>query len=329
VYGSLYLPATDLLRNHSVVLAVTAYGNIALTEANLLYADQSRRSTWALGAFQTPRYRYDQSLADQGLIVTSYERFFGGLVGVRHPLDRFLYAQGDLRVGGTDYFLYGDSEDLVAAAGLLDLWGERNVENRFQTELSGRLGYDTIRYHPFTGPIAGRSLLLQATLGTQEPFHDVVYGSARIDASQYLPLIGSANLFVRGSAGTSLSGEYATYFFLYSFETLRGVPFGDPAFLLGRHFVYGTTELQVPLDPILDLFLASNIEGIAALDAGSVSDELLGVLNRPVLDGVLGANFIFGPLAIKLHFAYPFDLGEAPRPAQGWVTNLSFGWLYQ
>ena len=53
------------------------------------------------------------------------------------------------------------------------------------------------------------------------------------------------------------------------------------------------------------------------------------VLNRPVLDGVLGANFIFGPLEIKLHFAYPFDLGDVPRPAEGWVTNLSFGWLYQ
>ena len=35
------------------------------------------------------------------------------------------------------------------------------------------------------------------------------------------------------------------------------------------------------------------------------------------------------PLEIKLHFAYPFDLGKVPRPAEGWVTNLSFGWLYQ
>jgi hypothetical protein len=329
VYGSLYLPASDLLRNHSLVLAVTAYGHIALTEANLLYADQSGRTTLGFGAFQTPRYRYDQSLADQGLVITSYERFFGGLMGVRHPLDRFVYAQGDLRVGGTDYFLYGDSRDLVEAAGLLDLWGERNVENRFQTEFSGRLGYDTIRYDPFTGPIAGRSLLLQGTLGTQQPFHDVVYGSARVDASQYLPLIGSANFFLRGSVGASLPGDYATYFYLYSFETLRGVPFGSPAFLLGRHYAYGTAELQVPLDPILDLFLASNIEGIAAVDAGSVSDDLPGVLGTPVVDGVLGANFIFGPLEIKLHFAYPFDLGDVPRPAQGWVTNLSFGWLYQ
>jgi hypothetical protein len=98
---------------------------------------------------------------------------------------------------------------------------------------------------------------------------------------------------------------------------------------LGRHFVYGTAELQVPLDPILDFFLASNIEGIAAIDAGSVSDKLADVMDRPVVDGVLGTNFIFGPLEIKLHFAYPFDLGKAPRPADGWVTNLSFGWLYQ
>jgi hypothetical protein len=328
LYGSLYVPASDLLRNHSLVIAVTAWGNIALTEANLLYADQSGRSTWALGAFQTPRYRYDQSLADQNLVITSYERFFGGLVGLRHPLDRFLYAQGDLRVGGTDYFLYGDSADIVAAAGLLDLWGERNVENRFQTEATARLGYDTIRYDPFTGPIAGRSLLLQTTLGAQ-PFDDVVYGTARIDASQYLPIIGSANLFLRGSAGASLPGDYASWFYLYSFETLRGVPFGNPTFLLGRHFLYGTAELQVPLDPILNFFLASNIEGIAALDAGSVSDKLADVVDHPVLDGVLGANFIFGPLEIKLHFAYPFDLGKAPRPADGWVTNLSFGWLYQ
>jgi hypothetical protein len=329
LFGALYLPASDRLRNHSLVLSVTAYGSLELTEAYLLYADQSRRSTWGFGPFQTPRYRYDQSLADQGLVVSSYERFFGGLASVRQPLDRFLYAQGDLRVGGTDYFLFGDSAEIVADAGLLELWGERNVDNRFQAEVGARIGYDTIRYHSFTGPIAGRSLLLQATLGTQQPVHDVVYGTARIDADQYVPIVGSANLFLRGGAGASLPGPYATWFYLYSFETLRGVPFGDPAFLLGRHFLYGTAELQVPLDPILDLFLASNVEGVLGVDAGSVSDELAEVLGQPVLDGVLGANFIFGPLEIKLHFAYPFDLGDVPRPSEGWVTNLSFGWLYQ
>jgi hypothetical protein len=328
LFGQLYVPATDRLRNHSLVLALTAYGSLELTEAYLLYADQSHRATWGFGPFQTPRFRYDRSLAPEGLIVSSYERFFGGLASVRQPLDRFLYVQGDLRVGGTDYFLFGDSVETVAAADLLTTWGERNADNRFQAEIGARIGYDTIRYHSFTGPIAGHSLLLQTTLGTQ-PFDDVVYGTARIDADQYVPIAGSANLFLRGGAGASLPGPYSTWFYLYSFETLRGVPFGDPEFLLGRHFLYGTAELQVPLDPIVDLFLASHIEGVAGVDAGSVSDELVDVLGRPVLDGVLGANFIFGPLEIKLHFAYPFDLGDYPRPSEGWVTNLSFGWLYQ
>ncbi len=329
LFGQLYVPATDRLRNHSLVLSLTAYGSLELTEAYLLYADQSRRATWGFGPFQTPRYRYDQSLASEGFVVSSYERFFGGLVSVRQPLDRFLYAQGDLRVGGTDYFLFGDAEEAVADAGLLTIWEQRNLENRFQAEVGARVGYDTIRYHSFTGPIAGRSLLLQTTLGTQQPMHDVVYGTARIDAAQYVPIIGSANLFLRGGAGASLPGPYATWFYLYSFETLRGVPFGDPAFLLGRHFLYGKAELQVPLDPILDLFLASHVEGVLGVDAGSVSDELADVLGHPVLDGVLGANLIFGPLEIKLHFAYPFDLGDYPRPSEVWVTNLSFGWLYQ
>jgi hypothetical protein len=125
---------------------------------------------------------------------------------------------------------------------------------------------------------------------------------------------------------------------LSSFHTLRGVPFGEIDYLLGRQFLYATTELQFPIFefssfPLIDL------EGVLAADAGAVADDIDAAgLSRPLnalwdkrlLALVFGVNFGFGPIVIQAHFGQPIDIGPITLPNRGKLTfNLSMNWRYQ
>ncbi|HHO54059.1 MAG TPA: tolB protein precursor protein [Deltaproteobacteria bacterium] len=334
VYGQLYLSASDRLRDHAVVLAAQAYGSLELTDAQLLYLNQHGRITWGAGPFHGLRFRVDSSI-DTDLLFQSGERFYGGLASARYPLDRYVYLQLDQALGGVSYFLFDWDEELLAdpelnGAGrdLLPEWEAANPFPRWQSESTLRVGLDTTRYHPKTGPVAGLTALFEATYGVQ-PFDEQQYGSLRLDVQQYLPvpLIAGGNLGLRASGATSGLGGYARGYWLSSYDTLRAYTWGDPD-LLGRHYWFSNAELQLPLDALLRFALASSVEGVAGLDFGGVSDELDQLWERRVLDGALGSNFILGPLVLRLHFARAIDIG-APLPQSNspWVTNFSISWL--
>jgi hypothetical protein len=116
------------------------------------------------------------------------------------------------------------------------------------------------------------------------------------------------------------------------------VPFGDIDYLLGRNFVFATSELQFPIYefssfPLIDL------EGVLAVDVGAVADEydtsgrrrpLEALWNKRLLALVFGVNFGFGPIVIQLHFGQPIDIGPIALPNNGKLTfNLSLNWRYQ
>jgi hypothetical protein len=90
-----------------------------------------------------------------------------------------------------------------------------------------------------------------------------------------------------------------------SLETLRSVPFGDEDILLGRAYGFSTAELRVPLARfgILDL------EGIAGADFGGIGDDPQALWDNRILNAVTGLNFGLGLIVLRLHFAYPFDVG--------------------
>jgi hypothetical protein len=335
VYGQLYLSFSDRLRDHALIVVAEAYGTPELTDAQVLYLDERARLSWGAGPFHSLRFRVDKTVPEAPFLFQSGERYYGALASLRYPLNRFLYVQGDASVGGVSYFLFDDTETLLQDGALngtgIDLeklWADRNPYPRFQTEGALRLGVDTTRYHPKTGPIAGTSVLLEGDVGVQ-PFDDQLYASARLDAQQYvpIPLISGGNLGLRASAATSGGGQYAMGYWLSSYDTLRAFNWGDPA-LLGRHYYFANAELQVPLDVLVRLAVASGIEGVAGLDFGGVSDGLGDLWDKRVLDGALGTNFILGPLVLRLHFAHAIDIGAplpvTPRP---WVTNFSISWL--
>jgi len=336
VFGQLYLSASDRLRDHAMILAAQAYGTPELTDVLGLYLDQHARTSWGVGGFHQLRFRIDQSV-DTDELFQSGERFYGAQLTLRYPFDRFVYLQTDLAAGGVSYFLFDDAASFLLSpiSGGVDRalrrqWEAANAFPRAQAEATARLGVDTTRYHPRTGPVAGSSVLLEGSLGTQ-PFHDELYGSARVDAQQYLalPLIGGANVSARISAGTSGLGTYARGYWLSSYDTLRAYQWGDPA-LLGRHYWFGNAELQVPLDGLLRFALASGLEGVAGVDFGGVADDLGSLWDTRVLDVAVGSNVMVGPLVLRLHWARALDIGAPlPESRRPWVTNFSISWLGQ
>lgn len=338
IVGQLMASAHDQLGNHGLVLGLAVYGSFDLTDGQLLYINQEKRLTYGTGLFQSLRYREDKTFegdVDLPFTFFSGERFFGALGSVRYPINRFVHVQTELAVGGVNYFLLDQEQTLLefpqfngTGLDLYDRWQAANNGTRFQTELTVRFGVDTLRHHYATGPVSGNSLLLEGSIALQPAASQEVFGYGRLDASRYFSLVGRSNFFLRVGAGASTSGRFTREFFLSSYDTLRGVPFGDTRRLLGGNFLYSTAEVQFPLNSLLRIFFLSDIEGIAGLDFGGVGDDAGDLWDKRVLDGVLGVNFGMGPLSFRLHFAKNFDIGAeagTPVPTSDWVTNFSIG----
>jgi hypothetical protein len=339
--GQVFAQASDRLKNHAMLLSVAVYGSLELTDGYLIYLDQSKRTTWGTGLFQSLRYRLDRSIldlaGDRGGTLPfdaqlSWERFYGAMGLARYPLSSFLFLEGQLSIGGVSYFMdpftafYLNLPEFNGIGDLYTPWRAQTSRARFQTEVSTSLGYNTLRYH-YTGvPLSGTSTLLEVSLGAH-PFDREVFGNVRLDAERYFPLhLGSTHVMLRGGTGTTFGGQYARSFYLSSFDTIRGVPFGDERWLLGPHYLYSTLELRVPLDPIIRVLILNNIMGVAGFDFGGVGTSPRDAWDHRVLNAAVGINVGFGPLLLRLHFAYPFDIGaRAGRPDDGWVTQFSIG----
>jgi hypothetical protein len=312
IFGLLFASATDFLRDHVLVLNLQVTGRIDLIDGQLFYFNQAGRLNWGGGIFQELRFRSIRTDRDRFPFL---ERYFGGEAIVRYPLSRFWFLQASLSAGGTQ------SVDSTFV-GLAPV--DRPLD--FQAELSGRFGFDTVRYHPSTGPIKGSSAIVDATLTTRPGSGDVE-ALFRLDGEYFFPVIGTSNIMLRGSAGASVGGEDAREFLLWSWYTLRGVDLGNTDVLLGRYYWFLTAELQVPLDFILRTAIFG-VEGVVGLDFGGVAVRPEDLWDRRVLDVAAGFNLLFGPLVLRIHFAWPLPIGP-PRPAENVpVTNVSLGWLY-
>jgi hypothetical protein len=337
LFGSLVATASDRLHDHGLILSSAMYGSFELLDVDLTYINQERRLIWGLSLFHEVAPLFDDRFKtsdDKSVTFLSWRRFVGVGGIARYPLSQFLYAQAELSVGASEYFVTGDTAKALgdptqnnSGRDLLTPWQSDNDGLRFHTEGALSLGYSTIGYHRATGPIRGSSLLLSDTLGT-EPFDAVTYQQSRLDAEHYVRIAGAANLLLRGAAGMTIGDPRAPQFFLSSFHTLRGVPFGDSDFLLGREFFYSTLELQFPIVTFLE-FPLIDLEGVLAADFGGVGNGARGIWDRRVLDLVFGFNLGFAPIVLRIHFGQPIGIG-APVPNHGHLTlNFSIVYRYQ
>jgi hypothetical protein len=365
---------TDMLRDHVIFMDVAVYGSFEYTQGVVLYENRSSRLGWSAGAFHFVQQNLD--LLDRS--VAYYQRDFGLVGALRYPLDRFRRLEFELTAAGVQRYCPTDFDVatvVLACNGILDPdspygpngtrgWEDQNAGVNFQLSPAVRFGYDTIRYDFATGPLAGRSFVLELG-GGWLPGRSAVHGFAHADAQQYFQIAGRANLGFRVAAGTSFApnaeGErWERTWWLTSADNLRGFYPLDFENLIGQHYWVANAELQIPLDPFVRLFIFDYIEGVAALDFGGVfnhwstrpeqdptvtlADEecrLLsggttcvdpGAWDARTLTGVLGFNVLFGPLLLRVHFGRPFDIGGLETPAlrdgSSWVTNVTLRYFF-
>ncbi len=92
------------------------------------------------------------------------------------------------------------------------------------------LGRRSVHVPPL--PLEGSSVLLEAATGYQ-PSRQEPFANLRLDAERQFPIAGRVRWVTLGGIGTPFGGRLAREFYLSSFDTLGGVLFGDPAWLLG------------------------------------------------------------------------------------------------
>jgi hypothetical protein len=359
---------SDMLRDRVVFVDLAVLGSFEYTQALLLYQNRSGRLPWTAGAF----HFVQQNLDSLDRNVAYYQRDFGLVGALQYPLDRFRRLELELTAGGVQRYCpvnfstgtvslqCNNALDPTGGYPSTSEWRRLNAGVHPMVSPTLRLGYDTIRYTYATGPLAGHSLLLEVG-GGYLPDVNAVHGFAHLDAQQYFQISGRANIGFRASAGSSFAGDevgrtWMRTWWLSSADNLRGFYPFEVENLVGKHYWVANAELQIPLDPLIRLFIFDFIEGVAALDFGSVYNQYNttpatlgsgacrtttthplqciepGAWDARTLTGVLGVNVLFGPLLLRLHFGHPWDIGgletEALRTGARWVTNVTLRYFF-
>jgi outer membrane protein assembly factor BamA len=356
-----------MLRDNILFVDLSVYGSFDYTQGLVLYENRSQRTSWIFGGFHFVQQnidRLDESLA-------YFQRDFGLLSALRYPLDRFRRVEAELTLGGVQRYCLTDfsGEVLTGCEGVRTgdpsspyadpgaptdanaqsaNWRGQNGGVNFTISPTLRYGYDTVRYDLATGPVAGSSLVLELG-GGYLPGRGAVHGFLRADAQKYWQLLGRSNLMLRFAGGTTFSPNeksevWERSWWLTSADNLRGFYPLDLEYLIGQHYYVLNAELQFPLDPLVRLLIFDYMEGVAALDFGSVFNRFesrtneLGQVVDPgawdsrTLTGVLGVNVLFGPLLLRVHFGRPFDIGGLQTPAirdnARWVTNITLRYFF-
>jgi hypothetical protein len=361
VAGRAAMLFADILRDHQLYLDLSVYGSFDLTQGLILYEDRSRRTDLAFGAYHFVQLQFDRTFQNSTLYFL--QRDFGASAAVRFPLDRFRRLEAEIGLGGVQRYCLSDAaipRDYCgggASPVVTDQWNSKNggVNPVFLPTL--RFGYDTVRYDPFTGPIAGGSAVLEVG-GGYLPLRSAVYGFARADVAKYWTLLGRSNLMLRFAGGSSFAPDHeqliwSKVWWISSADNLRGFSPYDFNQLVGQNYYVANLELQFPLDPLVRLLIFDYLEGVAALDFGGVFNGwdsqyaylcdqtgsqcanvpvAYGAWDSRTLTGVLGVNVLFGPLLLRVHFGHPFDIGGQLTPAmaagQNWVTNITLRYFF-
>lgn len=356
----------DLLRDRLLLVDLSVVSSFEYSQGLILYQDRSGRLPWALGAFHfvTPQFdRLDPTLS-------YYQREFGVSGALLFPLDRYQRVDLELTLGGVHrYCLTDQAADQPILCGgpqprtmappslypSTEAWAAVNGSLNAQVTPAVRYGYDDVRIDRFAGPVDGRSVLLE--LGSVwVPNHSALSGFARADLAWRIRLVGRTNLMLRLAAGSSFPADetWARSWWLSAPDNLRGLYPLEVNRLVGADYWVANAELRFPLTWLVRLPIFDYVEGVAAVDFGGVSNRLESrrdpitgeILRDPItgeilapgawdartLTGVLGVNFLLGPLLFRLHFGHPFDVGGVPTAALAagteWVTNFTLRWLF-
>lgn len=365
-YGGGFLLFQDRMKDHTTYLDFQIFGAPELTSAQLVYLDRKRRVGWGSAIFHDAFLFLDPLTSDapQDPIpgnswteVLYVERTIGATGLIEYPFSRYLRFTGGLGLAAvirepcfTNYtwqqdsgftFLTADGTctdlnfgkfDEAGDTSRYDAWDQVYGDPDGIVQLTASVGYDTLARSYSTGPLQGNSFLLRGEYNYL-PLRKTGYGEIQLDAQKYFRIWRTANLHFRGASGVAFGDQFSRQFFVWPIYNLRGIPFnGNHSDLfIGEYYTVGTSELQVPLDRLVRLAIFQNIEGIAAVDVGSVFNDPKDLGSKSTAAFVTGVNFNLAIFQFRLHFARPFDIGGL-KPGKdvpdSWVTNFSIEYLF-
>lgn len=318
---------SDLLRDRILSVQLAVYGSLDFTDGNILYLDRTHRTTWIGGVYHTFQPKRDRTFSTPALASNPdfyLEREFGVMGGLSYPFNRFERSDLLLSVEGVNRSRFTDKRGTRAA-----IWEKETGGTEPQLLLTLGYGLDTIRFHPLAGPIAGSSFLL-AVGGSVLPQRldgtGAWNGWSELDAQHFFYLGARSVFWTRLAGGASFGHRFSRQFYLSSVDNLRGFHWADDR-LLGTQYYVANVELSFPLDWLIRVAIFEGLRGVAGADFGGVTDHLDELWASRALDLVLGLDFLAGPLALRLHFGLPIQIGPV-LPADNWVTNLALRLRY-
>ncbi|AKU91211.1 tolB protein precursor [Vulgatibacter incomptus] len=319
---------SDLLRDRLLAVQLAVYGSLDFTDASAIFLDRSQRTTWLAGIFHTFQPKRDRTFGTPALPDNPdffLEREFGAMGGLSYPFNRFERMDVLLTVEGVHRSRFTDRRGTRDAA-----WEELTGGNDLQLLATAGYGLDTLRYHPFVGPISGSTVLFAAGTSILPQRLNVggagVNGWAEFDLQHFFYLGARSTFWTRAAAGSAFGGRFSRQFYLSSVDNLRGYHWSDDR-LLGTHYYVANAELSFPLDWLIRIAIFEGLRGVGAVDFGGVTDHYEQLLDARSLDLAVGLDFLAGPLAMRLHFGYPIQIGPV-LPADGWVTNFALRLRY-
>ncbi len=321
------LSFSDLLRDKIVAVQLAVYGDLDFTDASVVYLDRSQRLNWLAGVFHTFQPKRDRTFDEPAFINETdfyLERQFGVVGGLSWPFNRYQRIDLTGTVEGVDRSRFTDK--LGTREGE---WEELTGGSEPQVTGAVSYGQDTLRYHPWVGPIAGTSFL--GTLGAgvlpqRFDTDEALTGFAEADLQHYFYLGGRTTIWTRAAAGVGFGSRFSRQFYLSSVDNLRGFDFSDER-LLGTKFYVANAELTFPLDWLIRVALFEGLRAVGGVDFGGVTDDTDELWDVRTLNLLAGTDFLAGPLALRLLFGYPIQIGPV-LPSDGWVTNFALRLRY-
>ena len=323
------LSFSDLLRDKVVAIQLAVYGDLDFTDASVIYLDRSHRLTWLGGVFHTFQPKRDRTFADPAFPNDPdfyLERQFGVIGGISWPFNRFQRIDLTATVEGVDRSRFTDKRGTRQVE-----WDQLTGGSEPQITGALSLGHDTLRWHPYVGPIAGTSLLASFGAGFLpqrfgDDRGDASHGFVEADLQHFFYLGGRSTIWTRAAAGVGFGSRFSRQFYLSSVDNLRGFHWADER-LLGTRYYVANAELSFPLDWLIRVALFEGLRGVGGADFGGVTDDTDELWDVRALNLVAGLDFLAGPLALRLHFGYPIQIGPV-LPSDGWVTNFALRLRY-
>jgi hypothetical protein len=310
-FGAALVSFDDLFRDHTVGAQVQYFGGLELLNANAFYVNRAGRLTTGFSFLVDTGLQVDPTAAQPDsffLLQRTGPSFLAAF-----PFGRYSRLQGFVAPQALRAYRFAPGSPLAA------------IEGTYSSLRAGLgFGVDTLRAFLPVGPFDGWSLLAEADgtilFGGPESF---VRTSLKLNG--FRPILRRyPRIYLHGrfSFGAIFGGALAEQHFLPPEWNLRGLVAERFSDLIGRQYLLATAELRFPLDRLIP-FLPF-VEGVMGGDAGAIANELEGLRTRRLVNAVVGVNFgLAAGLALRLHFARPFDIGGL-QPVERWRTLVSF-----